>query len=229
MGTRNTQRATRAVTTALAMLVLAAATAHAKDPNAPASKKDAKPPASTKPQLSAKSQAVAKLPTPRPPTPAKRTPASFTREMSFGEAIDILRNSTTPPLNIVVLWKQIEENAGVYRETPIGMDGVPGLRVRQYLELLLLSVSGGNSAKLGYIVHNGVVTVGMADALPAPKRVTRIYDISDLVAPPSRPFLMPMGFGGIGMGSMGYGGTYGPGIGTGYFGPMGQPGPYRSR
>jgi len=152
--------------------------------------------------------------------------------MSFGEAIDILRNCTTPPLNIVVLWKEIEENAGVYKDTAIGLDGISGLRVRQYIEMLVLSLSGGASAKLGYVVNNGVVTIGTVDSLPVPKRVTRVYDISDLVAEPANYFFAPwmggMGFGGAMMGGGGYGpmmGQYG-GYGNQMMSPYGGYGGY---
>jgi hypothetical protein len=149
--------------------------------------------------------------------PARRSPASFTPETSFGEAIDILRNCTSPPLKIVVLWKEIGENAGVYRDTPIGIDGIPGLRVGQYLDLLVLSLSAGAPSKLGYAVRHGVITVGTTDALPVPRNVTRVYDVSDLLAEPARYFFPPMGLGGVGYGGM-YGGqmTGRGGFGTGY-------------
>jgi hypothetical protein len=209
MGRRSCQATEKAIAV-LAMIILLSATANADDPNKP-------------PLKQVKTQVAAK-PTPsKPATPPKRTPASFTREMPFGEAIDILKNSTTPPLNIVVLWKEIGENAAVYRETPIGIDGVPGLRAGQYLELLLLSLSGSASTKLGYTVKDGVITVGTTGSLRPPKKVTRVYDISDLVAEPARYFFPPMGFAGMGYtgmygGSMigpiaGYGGRYGAGSG----------------
>ncbi len=146
--------------------------------------------------------------------------------MSFREAMDILKNSTAPPMNIVVLWKEIEENAGVYRETPIGIDGVPGLRVRQYLELLLVSLSSTASATLGYTVKDGVVTIGTTGSLRPSKRVTRVYDVSDLVAEPARYFFLPMGFGGMGYNGLYSGlmmapGGYGTGPGSGMYGPAG--------
>ena len=188
----------------LAAITLLSATAHAADPNAPSAKKD-------KAQTVAKPSASKSAPS-TPAIPAKRTPASFTPEMPFSEAVDILRNCTTPPLNIVVLWREIGENAGVYRETPIGISGVPGLRVGQSLELLLLSLSGGAAAKLGYTVRGGVITVATIDSLPVPKKVTRVYDISDLVAEPARYFFPPMGLGGMyGGPMMGAGGGYGMG------------------
>jgi len=171
-----------------------------------------------------KSPTRAKAPARAPKQTARTNPASFTPEMPFGEAIQILRHSTRPPLNIIVLWREIGDNAGIYRDTPIGMDGLPGLRLGQYLDLLLLSVSAGTSARLGYRVEKGVVVIGTTDALPA-KRVTRVYDVSDLVAEPARYVLPMMGMGAMGMGGMGMGGmfggmpmmgSYGGGLGAGY-------------
>jgi hypothetical protein len=180
---------------ALVVIGLLSAVAHAadshapSDPNAPAKK--------------AKAQA-ASVPPNNPKPPALRNPASFTPQTPFGEAIDILRNSTRPPLSIVVLWKQLGDGAGVYRDTPIGIDGVSGLRASQVLDLLMLSLSAGSSAKLGYAVEKGVITITTVDTLPAPKRVTRIYDIRDLVAPPALYSLPSMGLG------LGYGGPAAP-------------------
>lgn len=210
MSERILSAAMRNVRAVLLMAILLPAPAFAGHPNA-----------SLDPQAIS-TRAMVQLP-PRPPLnnlgrPPLRNPASFTPEMSFGDAIDILRNCTTPPLNIVVLWKEIGENAGVYRDTPIGIDGLGGLRVGQYLDTLLLSLSAGAPVKLGYVVHHGVITVGTTDALPVPRKITRVYDVSDLVAEPARYFLPQVG-------GMGYGGMYGnqmmgPGgygsLGTGY-------------
>jgi len=155
-----------------------------------------------------KEKEKAKTPAPLPPNQPKpaavRSAASFTPQTPFSEAIDILRNSTTPPLTIVVLWRQLADGAGVYRETPIGLDGLSGLRAGQCLDLLMTSLSAGASARLGYVADKGVITISTTDALPTPKPVTRVYDISDLVAPPARYSLSSMGFG------MGYGGLTAP-------------------
>jgi len=142
-------------------------------------------------------------------------PSTFTPSMSFSEAIDILRNSTKPPLNIAVLWKDLERNADIYRDTPIGMDGVSKVPLRTHLKLLLMSVSAGGVEKLRYVVEDGVIIIATQGSLPK-KKVARIYDITDLVAAPANyrfmPGLgMPLGYGGMpygGMmpsGGMGYG------------------------
>ncbi|MHC4520597.1 MAG: hypothetical protein ACYTAS_18560, partial [Planctomycetota bacterium] len=88
---------------------------------------------------------------------ARRTPASFTRDMPLSDAIDILRHATSPPLNIVVYWKDLDANAAVSRDTPIGFDGVSGLRLRQYLEILLNSLSATSLARIDYVVDRGVI------------------------------------------------------------------------
>ena len=141
-------------------------------------------------------------------------PSSFTPDMSFDEAINILRNSTVPKLNIAVLWKDLEENADIYRDTPIGIDGVSKVPLRTHLKLLLMSVSAGGTEKLGYVIDDGVIIIATQSSLPK-KMKTRVYDITDLVSAPANFRLMP----GLGMpfgyGQMPYGGTV-PYGGTGY-------------
>jgi hypothetical protein len=180
----------------LGMAALLSPTARGADPKA---RSQAGAPAKKE-----KTKTPAPLPTTQPKPAAVRSTASLTPQTPFGEAIDILRSSTTPPLPIVVLWRQLADGAGVYRETPIGLDGLSGLRAGQCLDLLMLSLSAGASAKLGYVVDKGVITISTTDALPAPKPITRVYDISDLVAPPARYSPRSMGFG------MGYGGSTAP-------------------
>lgn len=132
-------------------------------------------------------------------------PSSFTPDMSFNEAINILRNSTVPKLNIAVLWKDLEENADIYRDTPIGIDGVSRVPLRTHLKLLLMSISAGSTEKLGYVVDDGVIIIATQGSLPK-KMITRVYDITDLVSAPANFRLMP----GLGMpfgyGRMPYGG-----------------------
>lgn len=151
---------------------------------------------------------------------ATSDPSTFTPNMPFGEAIDILRNSTVPPLNIAVLWKDLEQNADIYRDTPIGMNGVSKVPLRTHLKLLLMSVSAGSSGKLGYVVEGGVIIIATQSSLP--KRMkTRVYDITDLVSAPANFRLMP-GLGiPFGYGQMPYGGMV-PYGGTGYSGYRNQ-------
>jgi hypothetical protein len=152
-------------------------------------------------------------------------PSSFTPDMTFEEAINILRNSTVPKLNIAVLWRDLEQNADIYRDTPIGIKGVSKVPLRTHLKLLLMAVSAGSAEKLGYVVEDGVIIIATQGSLPK-KMKTRVYDITDLVSAPANYItdlvsapanfrLMP----GLGMpfgyGQMPYGGTV-PYGGMGY-------------
>jgi hypothetical protein len=180
----------------------------------PAAARAAEPRAPVAPKTSAAKKDVAvRSATPSPQNsslrPGVRTPASFTPQMPLSEAIDILRNCTTPPLNIVVLWRSLD-GAGIYQDTPIGIDGLPRLRVGQYLDALTLSLSAGAADKVGYVVGGGVITIGTVSALPAARPITRVYDISDLTAPPANYRFSPIGYG-MGIPSM-PGNTYGAGI-----------------
>ncbi len=217
MGTRISGTAAGRILPALIVATILSAVASAADPNKPfdpnASVRKEKAPAQT-----VVAPALKPVPTPR------RSSAALTRNMPFSEAIDILRNATTPPVNIVVLWRDLE-NAGVYRDTPIGIDGVPGLKVGQCLDLLTASLSAGASVKIGYVVRNGAVVVATTDGLPAPQMMARVYDISDLVAEPARYGFPPFGFGGMGYGGNGgYGGSM-MGPAGGYGGAFGGYGP----
>ncbi len=108
--------------------------------------------------------------------------------MSFRQAIHILRFATDPPVNIVVLWKDLAGNADIHPETPIGMDGVSGVTMRTHLELLLQAVAG-SGPRLGHVVRGKVIVIGTKDNL-SKRQVSRVYDIRDIVQSPSMG-LMP--------------------------------------
>jgi len=134
--------------------------------------------------------------------------SALTLHTSFGEALDVLRNSTEPQLKVVVMWRDLSDNANIERDTTILMDGVSGIKLRAGLDILLRAVSN-TFAKLGYIVKDGIIIIASKDSLPV-KMQTRVYDISDLVAMPAR-----------------YGFGFGPGFGRGspagaYNGQRGQ-------
>ena len=141
----------------------------------------------------------------------------LTPDLPFGEAIDIFRNSTKPPLNIVVFWRDLEENSDVDRYTPIGIEPLSGVSLGTNLELILMSVSA-DPKSLGCVVENGVIIIATKDSLPAKMR-SRVYDVTDLVSAPANyfsPRLMgPMGYYGIPSGGIGYGG-YGRPYGRAY-------------
>ncbi|MHC4619501.1 MAG: DUF3738 domain-containing protein [Planctomycetota bacterium] len=132
-------------------------------------------------------------------------------EMPFSEALEVLKNSVKPPLVIVVLWRDLEENADIDRTTPINMDPIPEIRLGTALDLLLRSVSGG-IADLGYVVDDGVVVIATVESLPS-RLETRVYDLYGLLGPPADDSSAGGGYGGYGAGIGGYGGYGGYGRG----------------
>ena len=103
----------------------------------------------------------------------------FTPSMSFAEAIELIKYCVEPPLPIVVLWKDLLDNADIDRMTPIEMDEISGVSPGTALKLLLASVSGGYD-RLDYVVEGGIIMIATVESLPE-KWETRVYDISDLL------------------------------------------------
>jgi hypothetical protein len=103
----------------------------------------------------------------------------FTPNMTFAEAIELIKYCVEPPLPIVVIWKDLYDNADIDRTTPINMDALSGVSAGTALRLLLAFVSGGYD-RLGYIVEDGIIMIATVESLPD-KLETRVYDISDLL------------------------------------------------
>ena len=119
--------------------------------------------------------------------------SALTLHTTFSEAIDIVSNSIEPSLKVVVMWKDLRDNANIEQDTEILIDGVSGIKLHAGLDILLRAVSN-EYAKLGYIVKDGIIIIATKDSLPV-KMQTRVYDISDVVAMPARFGFVP-GFGG---------------------------------
>jgi len=149
--------------------------------------------------------------------------SGLTPETSFGEAIEELKKAVSPPLKIVVLWRDLLDNADIDQTAPINMDPMPAVPLGTALGLLLQSVSGG-LADIGYIIENGVITIATKDSLPE-KLITSVYDVTILLGRPA-DFYAGTGGGGYGGGGGGGGmgggmGGMGGGGGGGYGGGMG--------
>ena len=120
--------------------------------------------------------------------------SALTLHTTFSEAIEIVSNSTEPQLKVVVMWRDLSDNANIERDTTILMDGVSGIKLHAGLDILLRAISN-KFAKLGYIVKDGIIIIASKDSLPV-RMQTRVYDISDLVAMPARyGFGFRQGFG----------------------------------
>ena len=102
--------------------------------------------------------------------------------MSFSDAVEKLRYSVNPPLNVVVIWLDLEKNADIYRTTPINMEGLSGVKLSTALKLLLEFVGG--RTELGYVVQDGVIVIATKKSLPKTLE-TSVYDVTDLVSQPA--------------------------------------------
>ncbi len=141
----------------------------------------------------------------------------LTEDTTLEEAIDILRNSVSPPLPIIVRWPDLSENAFIEKDTPIGIDG-EGLRnvvVRTALKQILGAVGSGGFSELDFVVQEGTITVATKESLPT-NFVTEMYDVADLVNPAANFDEYSSGQqGGMGGGGMGGGSSMGGGMGGG--------------
>ncbi|MBN1125283.1 MAG: hypothetical protein JXA82_09760 [Sedimentisphaerales bacterium] len=149
--------------------------------------------------------------------------SAWNPDMEFETALDILRNSTNPPIPMVVLWGDLNNNALVDKTTPIGLSGVAQIPVRRAIRLLLVSVDGGQD-NIDCLARDGVVTIASAASGLRNEMVTRVYETGALTLPMAN-MLQGMGMGQFGgMGGMGMGmGGY-PGMGMGGMGMGGYPG-----
>jgi general secretion pathway protein D len=145
---------------------------------------------------------------------------SFSPEMQLREAINLIKNSVSPPINIVVNWGDLYNNANIDQTTPINMDPQTNVALHTALDLLLQSVSAG-VARLGYDVRDGVVRVATQQSLPS-RMTVKVYDVTILVGRPADYYVSAAqqgggqgGGGGGGGGSGGGGGGGGSGNSTG--------------
>ena len=101
-------------------------------------------------------------------------------DMGFHEAMDYIGSRTDPPLPIVVMWSDIEENGFISRDKPIGVDGFGAMELGRGLELVLRSVSAGPAGELEYVVQGGAITVAIKEMGLSRMAYQQVYDVSEL-------------------------------------------------
>ncbi|MCH8217798.1 MAG: hypothetical protein IH892_13625, partial [Planctomycetes bacterium] len=69
--------------------------------------------------------------------------STLSPETSVREAVELLRNSVDPPLKIVVLWRDLEDNAEVDPDGPVEMDSLADVRLGTALDSLVLALGAG--------------------------------------------------------------------------------------
>jgi tetratricopeptide (TPR) repeat protein len=110
-------------------------------------------------------------------------------EMPFSDALEELKSSVEPPLQIAVLWRDLYDNADIDRTSPIHIDAIPAVRLSTALELILQSVSG-EFAELGYVVKGGIIIIATKESLPSVLE-TNVYDATDVLGQPADYYAYP--------------------------------------
>ncbi|UCF42875.1 MAG: DUF3887 domain-containing protein, partial [Planctomycetota bacterium] len=100
-------------------------------------------------------------------------------QMHFADALDVIKNSVEPPLNVFVFWNDLYNEADVDRTSPINIDSAAKVPLNMAFSLLLDSVSGG-FADLTYTVANGLIYIGPKKVLRK-KVKTSVHRISDVL------------------------------------------------
>jgi hypothetical protein len=83
--------------------------------------------------------------------------SALTPEMPIGAAVETLRKSVDPPLNIVVLWTDLADSLAVERGTPINIDGMPNVKLETALDLLVKGMPSVNARAIWRIKGDAIV------------------------------------------------------------------------
>jgi len=123
-------------------------------------------------------------------------------DTEFAEAVEKLRNSTNPPLPIIVMWPELRDSSFVEKSTLIGIDAKGSMTVADALKLLLSSIDLGGE-KLAYYVDDGLITIAVQSSAVADNRKhMRVYELGEISMPMLYPYLNNP------TGRYGSGGTY---------------------
>jgi hypothetical protein len=85
-------------------------------------------------------------------------------QMPLNDAVELLKKSVDPPLNIVVLWKDVETNLLVQPSSPTNFEGSPRTKLRTALDLLVKGLYDG-SAKPMWKIRDDTIVIGTAATL----------------------------------------------------------------
>lgn len=87
-------------------------------------------------------------------------------ETPFKEAVEVLRKSVAPPLNIVVFWTDVKYQLSIEPTTPINIDGLPQVKMGTALDLLVKGLT--RAAKLMWRIKEDTIVIGTAATLGQP-------------------------------------------------------------
>lgn len=107
----------------------------------------------------------------------------LTENMPLSEALNLLSESVQPRLPLLIRWDDLQANAFIEKDTPIGVEGFGRLKLRYALNHIL-QAAAGREPKPALIAEGGILILGSHEML-LKHRNTRVYDVKDLLAVPS--------------------------------------------
>ncbi len=93
--------------------------------------------------------------------------SGLTPTTALATAIDMLRRSVDPPVNIVVLWRDLHDTLNVEPTSSINMTGPAKVKLGRALETLVKAVSDpvDKTKQVGFRVNKGVIIIGTTTGL----------------------------------------------------------------
>jgi hypothetical protein len=83
--------------------------------------------------------------------------SSLNPQMPLAEAVETLRKSVEPPLNIVVLWTDLMDNLAVEPTTPIHIGGMANVKLGTALDLLVRGMPSVNAKPMWRVKDDAIV------------------------------------------------------------------------
>jgi hypothetical protein len=91
--------------------------------------------------------------------------SSLNPQTPLADAVQILRKSVEPPLNIVVLWNDLMDNLEIEPATPINIDGMTRVKLGTALDLLVRGMLPSVSAKSVWRIKDDAIVIATAGGL----------------------------------------------------------------
>jgi hypothetical protein len=129
----------------------------------------------------------------------------------FRQALEMIRTSIEPPLPMMINWNDIQGNAFIGPDHPVGIDGLRNFPIGQVLELLLNAVDGGKG-QLAFATRGQILVIASKRSLGDSLNM-RVYNVSELTSPRSTGYGMNQMGGQMGSG-YGMAGSMGGQMGT---------------
>jgi hypothetical protein len=119
----------------------------------------------------------------------------LTDDTPLAEALELLCESVQPRLPLLIRWDDLQANTFIEKETPIGVEGFGRLKLRYALSHVLQAAAGREPTPT-LIADGGILILGSQEMLQKHKS-TRVYEVRDLLAPPSTGGMYQQGGGGM--------------------------------